>query len=88
MSQAEVVQAARTEAARIVDAADGDADRLRRDCDAYVDTTLRELEESLGGALQMVSRSRASLWRAGPGRPANGAAAPQGRSGTGMDLID
>ena len=62
--------------------------RLRRDCDAYVDTTLRELEESLGGALQMVSRSRASLWRAGPGRPANGAAAPQGRSGTGMDLID
>ena len=87
MSQAEVVQAARTEAARIVDTADAEADRLRRDCDAYVDTTLRELEESLGGALQMVSHSRASLWR-GPGRPANGAAVPPGTSGTGMDLID
>ena len=40
-----------------------------------------------GGALQMVSRGRAGLWR-GPGRPTNGAAVPQGRSGTGMDLID
>ena len=87
MSQAEVVQAARVEAARIVDTADGEADRLRRDCDAYVDTTLGELEESLGNALQTVNRSRASMWR-GPGRPVAGAGVPPGRSGTGMDLID
>ena len=87
VSQAEVVQAARLEAARIVDTADGEADRLRRDCDAYVDTTLGDLEESLGNALQTVNRSRASMWR-GPARPVAGAGVPPGRSGTGMDLID
>ena len=88
VSQTEVVQAARVEAARIVDTADGEADRLRRDCDAYVDTTLGELEESLGTALQTVNRSRASMWRgAGAGRWP-GRCVPPGRSGTGMDLID
>ena len=87
MSQAEVVQAARLEAARIVDTADGEADRLRRDCDAYVDTTLGELEESLGTALQTVNRSRASMWR-GPSRPVTGSGVPPGRSnGHGSDRL-
>ena len=85
MSQTEVVQAAHAESARILDAAHGEADRMRQECDSYVDTTLGELEESIGGALQMVNRSRASLWR-GPGRRRT--APPPGRSGTGMDLID
>ena len=82
VSQTEVVQAARLEAARIVDTADGEADRLRRDCDAYVDTTLGDLEESLGNALQTVNRSRASMWR-GPGRPVAGAGAAAGAVGNG-----
>ena len=45
------------EAARIVDTADGEADRLRRDCDAYVDTTLRELEETQWKLQAMLSAS-------------------------------
>ena len=86
MAQTEVVRAATTEAARIVDSADGEAERVRRECDAYVDTKLGEFEESLGTALRAVSRSRAHLWNSdGARRPAN--VAP-GRSGTGMDLID
>jgi len=71
----------------LFDTADGEADQLRRDCDAYVDTTLGELEESLGNALQTVNRSRASMWR-GPSRPVTGSGVALGRSGTGMDLID
>jgi cell division septum initiation protein DivIVA len=87
VSQTEVVHAASAEAARIVDSADAEAERVRRECDGYVDAKLGEFEESLGTALRAVSRSRAHLWRGGA-RPGNGAAAPPGRSGTGMDLID
>jgi hypothetical protein len=97
------VQAAHSEAARIVDTADGEADRRRRECDGYVDAKLSEFEETLTEALRTVSRSRAHLWQGGPppSRMANGSSAEspwrsgkngrsgtQGRSGTGMDLID
>lgn len=81
VSQTEVVRAAHAEAARIVDGAESEAERLRRECDAYVDATLAGFEESLGGALRTVSRGRGQLWRGGP--PPN-----PGRTGTGMDLID
>ena len=40
VSQTEVVQAAYTESARILDSAHADADRMRQECDTYVDTTL------------------------------------------------
>jgi hypothetical protein len=84
-----VVRLAHGEAARIVDGADGEAERLRRECDGYVDAKLAEFEETLATALRTVSRSRAHLWRGGghPARAGNGAV-PAGRSGTGMDLID
>ncbi|HZG91498.1 MAG TPA: DivIVA domain-containing protein, partial [Pseudonocardia sp.] len=82
VAQAEVVRAAHVEAARIVDTADTEADRLRRECDGYVDTKLAEFEDTLTKALRTVSRGRSTLWR-GPGGPV-----PHGRTGTGMDLID
>jgi cell division septum initiation protein DivIVA len=85
VSQTEVVHAARVEAARIVDTADADADRLRRECDTYVDTKLAEFEETLAKALRTVSHGRSQLWRASGGGT-NGV--PVGRTGTGMDLID
>ena len=82
-----MVRAAHTEAARIVDAADGEADRLRRECDSYVDTKLAEFEDTLSKALRTVTRGRSQLWRGGPqhGTPEG---ALNGRTGTGMDLID
>ena len=81
------MQAAHAEAARIVDAADGEAERLRRECDAYVDTKLAEFEESLGNALQYGEpQPRASCGGGGPAGA--GVGVPPGRSGTGMDLID
>ncbi len=82
VSQTEVVHAARHESARIVDAATNEADRLRRDCDGYVDAKLAEFEDTLTKALGTVTRGRSQLWRGAP------AAAINGRTGTGMDLID
>jgi cell division septum initiation protein DivIVA len=85
VSQTEVVHAAHAEAARVVDSATDEADRLRRECDGYVDAKLAEFEETLGAALHAVSRSRGQLWRA----VTNGSGpVPPGKSGTGMDLID
>ncbi len=83
VAETEVVRAAHAEATRIVDEADAAADRLRRECDGYVDTKLAEFEDTLTKALRTVTRGRSNLYR---GHPA--AAAPNGRSGTGMDLID
>lgn len=82
VSATEVVRVSHTEASRIVDAAETESDRLRRECDAYVDATLADFEENLTAALRTVSRGRGQLWRAGGPAPA------AGRSGTGMDLVD
>ena len=68
-------QAAR-EAARIVDAADAEADRLRRECDAYVDAKLAELEESLGKALPPSPAAARAC--GGAGRPVPGRACRRG----------
>lgn len=86
VSQSEVVRAAHAESARVVDAATAEADRLRRECDGYVDAKLAEFEDTLSKALGTVSRGRSQLWRGGPpnGAPARG----RGGTGTGMDLID
>ena len=80
-----MVRAAHAEAARLVDTADAEADRLRRECDTYVDTKLAEFEDTLGKALRTVSRGRTQLW-SGNGSPVS--VTTNGRSGTGMDLID
>jgi cell division septum initiation protein DivIVA len=64
VSQSEVVQAAHVESARILDGAQSDADRMRGDCDRYVDGRLAEFEETLTKSLRTISRGRTAL-RAG-----------------------
>lgn len=61
VSQSEVVQAARLEAADIVDAAGDEAARMRAECDSYVDSRLAALEEILTKTLRTVGRGRTSL---------------------------
>lgn len=85
VSQTEVVRTAQAEGARLVDGAGSEAERLRRECDGYVDTKLAEFEDTLGRALRTVGQGRSQLWRGGP---PPGGPGPRGRTGTGMDLID
>lgn len=87
VSQTEVVQAAHARSAQIIDTAEGEADRLRQECDGYVDAKLAEFEDTLGKALKTVSRGRSQLWKGGSPN-GNPAPAMYGRTGTGMDLID
>lgn len=61
VSQSEVVMAARVESAKILDAAHGDVDRMRADCDSYVDAKLAGLEETLTKTLRTVGRGRTAL---------------------------
>lgn len=66
VSEAEVVAASKSEAERIIDAAHAEADRLRGDCDIYVDEKLAQFEEILTGTLRSVNRGRHQL-RTGAG---------------------
>lgn len=86
VSQTEVVRTAHAEGARIVDAAEAEVERLRHECDTYVDAKLAEFEETLSRALRTVGQGRTQLWRGAP--PAGNGHTRGGRSGTGMDLID
>jgi len=61
VTQTEVVQAAYTESARILDGAHADADRMRNECDTYVDNTLGTLEETLTTTLRTIGRGRTGL---------------------------
>ncbi|RAV32324.1 DivIVA domain-containing protein [Corynebacterium heidelbergense] len=61
VSNSEVVRNAEAEAQRIVQSAHADSDRLRTECDRYVDSTLAEFEESLTNTLRTVGRDRAAL---------------------------
>jgi cell division septum initiation protein DivIVA len=61
VQQTEVVQAAHAESARILDAASGEANRLRGECDAYVDAKLADFEDLLAHTLRTVGKGRASL---------------------------
>lgn len=70
VSESEVVREAEAEARRIVESAHADSDRLRRECDQYVDSTLAQFEESLNGSLRTVSRDRSAL-RKGAGVSGN-----------------
>ena len=49
------------EATRLVDAAHAEADRLRGECDIYVDNKLAQFEEYLNGTLRSVNRGRHQL---------------------------
>jgi cell division septum initiation protein DivIVA len=70
VSESEVVRVAEDESRRIVESAHSDSDRLRRECDHYVDSTLAQFEESLTGTLRTVSRDRSAL-RKGAGVSGN-----------------
>lgn len=61
VSESEVVRNAEAEAHRIVESAHADSDRLRTECDRYVDSTLSEFENSLNETLRVVNRDRAAL---------------------------
>lgn len=87
VARTEVVRVAHAESARIMDEAGAEAERLRRECDSYVDAKLAEFEDALTKALRTVTRGRGQLWR-GPTNGAPVGAGTNGRSGTGMDLID
>lgn len=61
VSESEVVRRAEDESQRIISSAHADSDRLRTECDRYVDSTLAEFEESLSNVLRTVGRDRAAL---------------------------
>jgi len=61
VSQTEVVQAANAEATRLIDTAHAESDRLRGECDIYVDNKLAQFEDYLNGTLRSVSRGRHQL---------------------------
>lgn len=63
ISDSEVVRRANEEAHRVVDAAHADSNRLRQECDEYVDGKLAEFEESLSATLRSVSRDRTAIRR-------------------------
>lgn len=61
ISESEVVRKAEAEAKRIIESAHADSERLRQECDSYVDSTLAQFEETLTATLRTVSRDRAAL---------------------------
>ncbi len=61
MSQTEIVQTATVEATRLIDSAHAEADRLRGECDIYVDSKLADFEDFLNGTLRSVGRGRHQL---------------------------
>lgn len=60
VAQTELVAAAQIESGRIIDTGEREADRLRAECDAYVEKTLAEFQETLTRTLQTVQRGRGS----------------------------
>jgi hypothetical protein len=52
----------------VIDTAHAEADRMRDECDQYVDSKLAEFEETLDSALRTVGRGRHQL-RSGAGAP-------------------
>lgn len=85
VSESEVVRRSNEEAHRIVDTAHTESNRLRTECDEFVDSKLAEFEETLGGLLRTVSSDRTAL-RRGAGaasgvprhRPERGGYTPRG----------
>jgi cell division septum initiation protein DivIVA len=63
VSETEIVRRANDEAHRIVNAAHVDSERLRTECDEFVEGKLADFEESLTGVLRTVTRDRQALRR-------------------------
>jgi cell division septum initiation protein DivIVA len=82
VAQTEVVQAAHIESGRIIDAGEREADRLRTECDQYIESSLTGFEDTLTRTLQTVQRGRLHRGARRPGEPAG----PRDRIGT--DLLD
>jgi len=82
VAQTEVVQAAHIESGRIIDAGEREADRLRTECDQYIESSLTAFEDTLTRTLQTVQRGRGH--RTHRGRPDVGG----GRDRLGTDLLD
>ena len=61
VSESTVVREANDQARRIIDAAHADSNRLRGECDVYVDDKLAEFEASLSSTLRTIGRDRAAL---------------------------
>ncbi len=61
VADTEVAQAAHSESRRIVEAANEDAERLRTECDAYVDSRLADFEDLLSRTLRTVGKGRQQL---------------------------
>lgn len=80
VSEAEVVRRANEEAHRVVDAAHADSNRLRQECDAFVENKLSEFEDSLSATLRTISRDRAAL-RRGAGASGGATTMPSARGG-------
>lgn len=66
VSDTEVVAAARAESERVIDQGHAEADRLRGECDVYVDNKLADFEEILTATIRSVGRGRQQL-RTGAG---------------------
>lgn len=61
VSETEVVGAAKGESERIIDAAHAESDRLRGECDVYVDSKLAQFEEILAATMRSANRGRQQL---------------------------
>ncbi|WP_034273480.1 DivIVA domain-containing protein [Haloechinothrix halophila] len=61
VADTEVVRASHSEAARIVDDANAEADRQRNECDVYVDDKLAEFADLLSQTLRTVDQGRNHL---------------------------
>lgn len=68
VSETDVVRAAHSESARIVDAANDEADKVRSECDVYVDGKLGEFEDMLASTLRTIGNGRTHLRGSAPSR--------------------
>lgn len=63
VSESEVVRRSNDEAHRIVETAHTESNRLRTECDEFVDSKLGEFESTLSGLLRTVNSDRQALHR-------------------------
>ncbi|MDO4611168.1 DivIVA domain-containing protein [Corynebacterium sp.] len=63
VSESEVMREATEQSRRLVENAHADSNRLRGECDVYVDNKLAEFEDALSSTLRTVSKDRAALRR-------------------------
>ncbi|WP_448851041.1 DivIVA domain-containing protein [Corynebacterium sp. 335C] len=61
ISESEVMREATEQSRRLVENAHADSNRLRGECDVYVDNKLAEFEDALSSTLRTVSKDRAAL---------------------------